>query len=503
MITSIDLLAKTGISRATLNNYIAMYLLPKPEVKRQSVVEGEPPTTLGYFPDWSLDRIYEISRLKKDGMSMTEIQAHFLGDTIQEKSNTKNVIKQEIKNIYEENTLTTSGQSLNLSIDNIPYAAYMFDYKGNLFWLNDMAKKDVLTNAIPDHISERSLFPTLFNWAYKLTDIDKTTLIKAHVSPIKHRLQKDGLLNNNQALNSFDMSRLLEIFEAAPSEPNTIMHESIISDPDDMSQRYRLISMSFREGIFMLYAKERDNIESILGWLSQRNSVIKSLLEKRLPVLTPLAVMVADLQNSIKICSELPPEEYFELINSIWVTLDPIFRKYYGTYGKHTGDGMLYYFFPQPDQNYLMNALACAFRVKEAMKKISQEWVLRKGWNNQLYMNIGLNSGEEWLGVFKSNVNFEFVVLGETINTAARLSDLARFGKIWATKTLVSKLDPNDRDKIVFGVDQKGHEGQYFVKNTYSQVSSLMEIDGIKTHKLMDISSVAVTEIVEHKMERD
>jgi hypothetical protein len=89
--------------------------------------------------------------------------------------------------------------------------------------------------------------------------------------------------------------------------------------------------------------------------------------------------------------------------------------------------------------------------------------------------------------------------LGETINTAARLSDLARFGKIWATKTLVSKLDPADRDKIVFGVDQKGLEGQNFIKNTYSQVSSLMEIDGIKTHKLMDISSVAVTEIIEHK----
>ena len=56
-----------------------------------------------------------------------------------------------------------------------------------------------------------------------------------------------------------------------------------------------------------------------------------------------------------------------------------------------------------------------------------------------------------------------------------------------------------DRENIIFGVDQKGLEGQNFVKNTYSQVSSLMEIDGIKTHKLMDISSVAVTEIIEYK----
>ena len=120
MITSIDLLAKTGISRATLNNYIAMYLLPKPEVKRQSLVEGEPPTTLGYFPDWSLERILEIASLKKDGMSMAEIQAYFLGNTIETgENNKKNIIKQEVKDLYKENTLSNSAQSLNLSVDNI------------------------------------------------------------------------------------------------------------------------------------------------------------------------------------------------------------------------------------------------------------------------------------------------------------------------------------------------------------------------------------------------
>lgn len=79
----------------------------------------------------------------------------------------------------------------------------------------------------------------------------------------------------------------------------------------------------------------------LLEFLSRRDIVIRNLLRKRLPVLTPLAVIVADLQNSVKICSELPPEEYFELINEIWSTMAPLFRKYYGTYGKHVGDGMV------------------------------------------------------------------------------------------------------------------------------------------------------------------
>ena len=62
--------------------------------------------------------------------------------------------------------------------------------------------------------------------------------------------------------------------------------------------------------------------------------------------------------------------------------MGPVFRKYYGTYGKHVGDGMVYYFFPQPDSSYIFNAVACAQELKIAMKKISKAWQLRKNWFN-------------------------------------------------------------------------------------------------------------------------
>ena len=147
-----------------------------------------------------------------------------------------------------------------------------------------------------------------------------------------------------------------------------------------------------------------------------------------------------DLQNSVKICSELPAEEYFELINQIWAAMGPIFRKYYGTHGKHVGDGMVYYFFPQPDSNYIFNSLLCAQEIKLEMQKISKAWQIRKNWLNELFLNIGINEGEEWLGTFQSATSIEFAVLGDTINHAGRLSDFARHGKIWATKSLIGKL---------------------------------------------------------------
>jgi DNA-binding transcriptional MerR regulator len=71
-ISSKDILRKTNISRATLNNYIRMGILPKPIV--QAPLDGiKGPRKIGYFPAYSLDRIEKIRNLKKEGFSMEAI----------------------------------------------------------------------------------------------------------------------------------------------------------------------------------------------------------------------------------------------------------------------------------------------------------------------------------------------------------------------------------------------------------------------------------------------
>jgi class 3 adenylate cyclase len=230
--------------------------------------------------------------------------------------------------------------------------------------------------------------------------------------------------------------------------------------------------------------------------LARRDQVIQSLLSKRLPVMTPLAVLVADLQNSVRICSELPPDEYFALINQIWATMGPILRKYTGTHGKHVGDGVVYYFFPQAESNYLFNAVACADELRQAMRKISAEWQLKKNWFTELQLNIGLHEGQEWLGSFQSANHIEFAVLGNTINQASRLSDFARHGSIWASKDLISKLSADERSRIEFGVLRKSQEnGDRFVASSYAQIESIIDLQQDKHEKLRDISQLAVAEI--------
>ena len=253
----------------------------------------------------------------------------------------------------------------------------------------------------------------------------------------------------------------------------------------------------FREGMLIVLQPETDVSDAIVGVLSRRDELIRSLLRRKLPVLTDLAVMVADLQGSVTICSELPPEEYFELINEIWTTMVPIYRTYHATCGKHVGDGMVYYFFPQPDSNYMTNALACAQEVRAAMQKLSKAWQIKKNWFNELYLNTGITEGQEWLGTYQSSTGVEFVVLGDTINQASRVSDVARNGSIWASKNLIGKMPTKDKDRVNFGVRRRSPDGrEHFVASSFSLVSSLLEQDGSRKEKMKDISTLAITEIV-------
>jgi adenylate cyclase len=76
------------------------------------------------------------------------------------------------------------------------------------------------------------------------------------------------------------------------------------------------------------------------------------------------------------------------------------------------------------------------------------------------------------------------------------VSEFARFGAIWATKALVSKLSGDERQRIDFGVSRDSPTGQqHFVAASYAQVSSLINLGSGRYEKLRDIANLPVTEI--------
>jgi len=398
-----------------------------------------------------------------------------------------------------EGASVTAEHTLRLTLDNLPHPAYMVNYLFELTWYNEPARKDILGFEKPPPGSEsRNIFLMLLNPAVSRNATACNQLLQLHLAFAKSRLSKASLHQTLGNLDRQHSAMLDELYDQADTVTGPTVAEVpyVLQRNAGGAEGWLMYGICFREGILFVHVPATQADPGLLEFLSRRDIVIRNLLRKRLPVLTPLAVLLADLQGSVKICSELPPEEYFELINEIWSTMAPVFRKYYGTYGKHVGDGMVYYFFPQPDSNYIFNALACAQELKLEMRKISKGWQLRKNWLNELYLNTGLHEGQEWLGTFQSATSVEIAVLGDTINHAARLSEFARYGAIWATKNLVSKLSAEERARIEYGITRRGEGNQeHFVVSSYSQLGTLIDLSAERYEKLRDITTLSITEI--------
>ena len=296
--------------------------------------------------------------------------------------------------------------------------------------------------------------------------------IVARISEIQ-RLKKDG----------WSMARIAQHFGAERAEPAASSAPSIAAPPAPAGHRQEAAAGSIKPAVVHAATLSAD-----VGEPRRRRS----------PVLADVAVLVAGLQQSSTIWSELPAQEYFELINDIWFVADPIFKRHGGSHGKHPADGMVCYFFPSPSGNYLWNALVAASEMREAMRRISKEWQLRKGWATELHMNIGLDEGQEWLGSFKSDSNVEFTSMANTINQAARISDFSRFGSIWATKNLLGKLSTVERERLRYGVRRKDSDGQHvFVPFVFSNVRRRSSHTAGSGEIVKEVSSLPITEIVE------
>lgn len=517
MLTSFEVMEAANISRATLNNYIAQGLLPRPLVKNPEPGAPTNARQIGYFPDDVLNRLERISQLKKDGYAMAEIASRLEAEGFE--TPLKTAAAQDVRESPETITeysrqpiapgasnfpqavMPSKSNLLRLTIDHIPYPAYMVNYNFEITWFNEEARSELLGafENLPADIKERNALTYLLKGKLGRDGANREELLQFYLLLGKGRFSRNDLMNilTGQA-SATPRQREEPLAELRPNGTLVQLPLTLRLENNQLAH-YSVYASYYREGILFIHLPRHAESESLLGLLERRDEVIRNLLKKHLPVLTDVAVLVADLQSSVRICTELPPEEYFELINQIWAEMEPIFRKYYGTHGKHVGDGMVYYFFPQPDCNYIFNALMCAQEMKTAMRKISKAWQLRKNWMNELYLNTGLNEGHEWLGIFHIETKVEFTVLGDTINHAARLSDFSRGGAIWATKNLLGKLPAEERRRVKFGIRRQDAEGrEVFIEAFYSRISELAYLnDAARNEKLNDIAALPVTEIME------
>ncbi|MFH2220136.1 MAG: adenylate/guanylate cyclase domain-containing protein [Pseudomonadota bacterium] len=194
---------------------------------------------------------------------------------------------------------------------------------------------------------------------------------------------------------------------------------------------------------YLLEAKHKRFIrEAFSTYLSP--SVVKQLVESPEKLVLggeerDITAFFSDVQSFTSISENLTPNELVELLNEFLTEMTDIILNHEGTVDKFEGDAIIA-FFGAP--NYLENHAESACMSCIAMQKKLAE--LRKKWGiegkPELMMRIGLCSGSAVVGNMGSKNRMDYTMMGDTVNTAARLEGV---NKIYGTYTMMGDVTYN------------------------------------------------------------
>ena len=167
LITSKEILMKTGISRATLNNYIKMGILPRPLVMRpKGPMKGV--KKIGYFPWAAVERIQLVKRLKNQGLSMQEIVSQLGTGSASEApaDQRRDLLIKAPETVFFETSETPEHILLHLTLDTLSLPAYLIDDRFDVAWANAEAMEAVFMRPMKDREKQgsRNVFKWLFGW---------------------------------------------------------------------------------------------------------------------------------------------------------------------------------------------------------------------------------------------------------------------------------------------------------------------------------------------------
>jgi len=505
-ISSKEVLTKAKISRVTLHNYIRLGLIPRPIIgpPRNDMIKTR---KIGYFPADVVETIAQINQLKKAGYSLSKI-AQKDKDTnqggvliVKEEKNMKTdkVTSLTVKNLEEERHQFDKRGNYG-RITEIGFPAYLVNRRWEVEWINPSAEELFFAHNIKDlpTAEERNLFRLLIKALPKTALLNLEDFISLNTEFASLDIPSPLDSSTLRSLSQAELSLLSKLWRKKESSQKTPIEKKdvILNHQVTGQKRYNFISCVFREGTLVILIPSNIVLDPIMDLLLGREKVVRDLMLNKMPSFCSLCVLVADLQNSVKISADLPPAEYFELVSEIWSRMENSFRKYHGTMGKHVGDGLVRFFLAEPESpfQHVLNGLLCAYEIRKKLAEINSEWSIRKKWTNRLCFNIGIHEGREWVGYIPVN---QFTALGDTVNFTGRLSEFARDGAIWTSKHLISLLPPEIHKKLVFGIRRSSSQGEMFVANTFSRIMDLVDLSKPEHAKFVDISTLSVTELIE------
>jgi class 3 adenylate cyclase/DNA-binding transcriptional MerR regulator len=487
-ISSKEVMARTGISRATLNNYISLNLIPAPEVRRPDHPGG--PTKIGYFPHWVVERIKEIQQLKDQGMRMSHIALHFMGE------------KGENWPEPDEQHREFTDQSTYGWIERIVFPAIVVNRTWEIMWLNDKGADQVLPGGVRrfPSVLQKNLFGPIIVAELQNSFANWREILLPHMRLAKKELQEDTLRHLYGEADSRTQNEVLQLWRLVDElEDFPLSQQKLgMKHCDGRTTDFTLISWRSHQGTLLLYIPTTMQLDHLIDLAIGKTNLPDFVLHHKAPSPRPLCILAARLQSDLHLRTALPPEEYFALINQIILSANQCCRGHGGIPGRSIQQGTVCFFLQdfESEKEHLFQALLCGQSLQKMIREIDNQWKYKLRWSNTLRMPIGIHCGHEWLGTVPSPLAFECTVVGDTLIQAVKLSEFSQGGAVWASKEVIESLSSHHRERIAFGIRLGIQQERILSPSIYLSIRDLINQGELERKGLQVIRNLVVSEVL-------
>ena len=174
-------------------------------------------------------------------------------------------------------------------------------------------------------------------------------------------------------------------------------------------------------------------------------TTLSSVLEDQSGKNVALTIFFSDVRGFTAFSERNEAAQVVDCLNSLLTVQTDLIIKHGGDVDKYVGDEIVA-LFSGPD---------ATLRAAQSSLEIQHELEVTGG-HDGLLVGIGLNSGDVILGMVGSEKRADFTVIGDNVNVASRLCDVAKPGEILISDSVRSQLPKEARLAGPYGVSLKG-----------------------------------------------
>lgn len=163
-----------------------------------------------------------------------------------------------------------------------------------------------------------------------------------------------------------------------------------------------------------------------------------------------LTALFSDIANFSTLSEQLSPSKLIELMNEYLEEMTAIVMNRGGTLDKYIGDAvMAFYGAPIPQADHAQKACISAIEMQKALTTLRNRWEERDPDLPDDILNlrirIGINTGEMVVGNMGSSLRFNYTILGDHVNVAARCESASKkYGvETMITEDTLQQADPS------------------------------------------------------------